>query len=187
MLLLSSFLVHQFALKVLVFYRGKIKMIRSEIFFIYFLLSLSLYLCNILIYKNLINFSLSPYSFDVSPSSMDAPQVTHDTIPIGAIPLLASSTSEYQDAVSRVIAGANQVYHDFIKSEEGRGFTGQICFIGDSVGAILTYDALCRSVHSRHNSENNILDNQGIENSMNTEDGKHLTAPSPRRKSSSTW
>ncbi|XP_012152056.2 retinal degeneration B isoform X6 [Megachile rotundata] len=129
--------------------------------------------------------SLSPYSFDVSPSSMDAPQVTHDTIPIGAIPLLASSTPEYQDAVTKVIVGANQVYHEFIKSEEGRGFTGQICFIGDSVGAILTYDALCRSTHSRHNSENNILDNQGVESSGNPEDGKHLTAPSPRRKSSS--
>lgn len=116
---------------------------------------------------------------------MDAPQVTHDTIPIGAIPLLASSTPEYQDTVSRVIAGANQVYHDFIRSDEGRGFTGQVCLIGDSVGAILTYDALCRSAHSRHNSENNILDNQGIENSTNAEDGKHLTAPSPRRKSSS--
>ncbi|XP_076755807.1 retinal degeneration B [Xylocopa sonorina] len=129
--------------------------------------------------------SLSPYSFDVSPSSMNAPQVTHDTIPIGAIPLLASSTPEYQDAVSRVIAGANQVYHDFIKSEEGRGFMGQICFVGDSVGAILTYDALCKTSYSRHNSESNILDNQCIENNTNAEDGKHLTAPSPRRKSSS--
>ncbi|XP_078045663.1 retinal degeneration B isoform X3 [Augochlora pura] len=125
--------------------------------------------------------SLSPYSFDISPSSVDAPPVTNDTIPIGAIPLLASSTPEYQDAVSRVIAGANQVYNEFIRSEEGRGFTGQISFIGDSVGAILTYDALCRSTHSRHNSENNILDSQ-VENN---DDGRHLTAPSPRRKSSS--
>ncbi|XP_017880824.1 protein retinal degeneration B isoform X2 [Ceratina calcarata] len=127
--------------------------------------------------------SLSPYSFDVSPCTTDAPPVTHDTIPIGAIPLFASSTTEYQEAVSRVIAGANQVHHDFIRSEEGRGFMGQICLVGDSVGAILTYDALCRSTSSRHNSENNILDNHGIEN--NTEDGRHLTAPSPRRKSSS--
>ncbi|KZC13276.1 Protein retinal degeneration B [Dufourea novaeangliae] len=126
--------------------------------------------------------SLSPYSFDVSPSSVNAPPVTHDTIPIGAIPLLASSTTEYQDAVSRIITGANQVYNEFIRSEEGRGFTGQICFIGDSVGAILTYDALCRSTHSRHNSENNILDGQATENS---DCGRHLTAPSPRRKSSS--
>lgn len=108
--------------------------------------------------------------------------MTNDTIPIGAIPLLASSTPEYRDAVSRVIAGANQVYNEFIKSEEGRGFTGQICFIGDSVGAILTYDALCRSAQSRHNSENSILDSQNVEYN---DDGRHLTAPSPRRKSSS--
>ncbi|XP_076290130.1 retinal degeneration B isoform X2 [Lasioglossum baleicum] len=125
--------------------------------------------------------SLSPYSFDISPSCVDAPPVTNDTIPIGAIPLLASSTPEYQDAVSRVITGANQVYHEFLRSDEGRGFTGQISFIGDSVGAILTFDALCRSTHSRHNSENNILDSQGDSN----DDGRHLAAPSPRRKSSS--
>lgn len=136
-------------------------------------------------------YSLSPYSFDVSPSCMDAPQVTHDTIPIGAIPLLASSSSDYQDAVSRVVMSANQVYHDFIKSEEGRGFTGQICFVGDSVGSILTYDALSRATqHSRHSSENSILEGgsgqQGNDNGGNTEDAKHLSAPSPRRRSSGT-
>ncbi|XP_011135818.1 protein retinal degeneration B isoform X4 [Harpegnathos saltator] len=133
--------------------------------------------------------SLSPYSFDVSPSCMDAPPVTHDTIPIGAIPLLASSSSDYQDAVSRVVIGANQVYHDFIKSDEGKGFSGQICFVGDSVGSILTYDALCRAMqHSRQSSENSILEtsNQNNENGGNAEDGKHLSAPSPRRRSSGT-
>ncbi|XP_018317926.1 protein retinal degeneration B isoform X5 [Mycetomoellerius zeteki] len=133
--------------------------------------------------------SLSPYSFDMSPSCMDAPQVTHDTIPIGAIPLLASSSSEYQDTVSRVVMSANQVYHDFIKSDEGKGFSGQICFVSDSVGSILTYDALCRATqHSRHSSENSILEGtgqQGNDNSGN-EDGKHLSAPSPRRRSSGT-
>ncbi|XP_011708156.1 PREDICTED: protein retinal degeneration B isoform X2 [Wasmannia auropunctata] len=133
--------------------------------------------------------SLSPYSFDMSPSCMDAPQVTHDTIPIGAIPLLASSSSEYQETVSRVVMSANQVYHDFLKSDEGKGFSGQICFVSDSVGSILTYDALCRATqHSRHSSENSILEGngqQGNENSGN-EDGKHLSAPSPRRRSSGT-
>lgn len=120
---------------------------------------------------------------------MDAPQVTHDTIPIGAIPLLASSSSDYQEAVSRVVIGANQLYHDFIKSDEGKGFSGQICFVGDSVGSILTYDALCRvTQYSRHSSENSILDSstQGNETSGNVEDNKHLSAPSPRRRSSST-
>lgn len=75
-------------------------------------------------------FSLSPYSFDVSPSCTDTPHVTHDSIPIGAIPIFASSTPEYQDAVSRVISGANTVYQEFVKSEEGHGFNGQICFVG---------------------------------------------------------
>ncbi|XP_029155985.1 protein retinal degeneration B isoform X2 [Nylanderia fulva] len=134
--------------------------------------------------------SLSPYSFDVSPSCMDAPQVTHDTIPIGAIPLLASSSSDYQDAVSRVVLAANQVYHDFVKSEEGKGFSGQICFVGDSVGSILAYDALSRATqHSRHSSENSILEggsSQQQSNDGNAEDVKHLSAPSPRRRSSGT-
>jgi hypothetical protein len=80
--------------------------------------------------NNIPCFSLSPYSFDVSPSCTDAPHVTHDSIPIGAIPIFASSTPEYQDAVSRVISGANTVYQEFLKSEEGRGFNGQICFVG---------------------------------------------------------
>ncbi|XP_048507516.1 protein retinal degeneration B isoform X3 [Athalia rosae] len=134
--------------------------------------------------------SLSPYSFDMSPSCTDAPQVTHDTIPIGSIPLLASSSPDYQDAVSRVVSGANQVYQEFIKSEEGRGFNGQICFVADSVGSILGYDTLCRSsqYQSRHDSENSILenDNQVGEDNDGNEDGKHLSAPSPRRRSSST-
>lgn len=124
---------------------------------------------------------------------MDTPQVTHDTIPIGAIPVLASSSSEYQDSVSKVINTANQVYQDFIRSDEGKGFNGQVCFIADSVGSILAYDALCRTsqYHSRNGSENSILenDNQATDNncgSAGVEDSKHLSAPSPRRRSSST-
>lgn len=54
--------------------------------------------------------SLSPYSFDVSPSSIDVPQVSHDSIPIGAIPILATSTADYVEAVSRTINAANAVY-----------------------------------------------------------------------------
>ncbi|XP_023246187.1 protein retinal degeneration B [Copidosoma floridanum] len=131
--------------------------------------------------------SLSPYSFDVSPSCMDAPQITHDTIPIGAIPMFATSTPDYQESVTRVVNGANQVYQEFVRSDEGRGFHGQVCVIGDSVGSILAYDALCRSAQyqSRHDSENSILDHDNHENNA-TDDGKHLSAPSPRRRSSST-
>lgn len=53
---------------------------------------------------------MSPYSFDVSPSCVDSPQVTHDSIPIGAIPLLACATPEYQEAVTKTIQAANSVY-----------------------------------------------------------------------------
>ncbi|KAG7188206.1 hypothetical protein KM043_016080 [Ampulex compressa] len=127
--------------------------------------------------------SLSPYSFDVSPSCMDAPQVTHDTIPIGAIPLLASSNPEYQDSVSKVVSGTNQVYQEFLRSEEGRGFIGQVCLVGDSVGSILSYDALCKSAQSRHNSENSILESE--RQTMENEEGRHLMAAPQRRRSSS--
>ncbi|KAK0074786.1 hypothetical protein PV325_007810, partial [Microctonus aethiopoides] len=133
--------------------------------------------------------SLSPYSFDISPSNIDTPHLTHDTIPIGAIPLLACSTPNYHDAISKVMSSANQIYSEFIRSEEGRGFAGQVSFIGDSIGSILAYDVLCRSMHyqSRHNSENNILenDNQG-QNHVWDEDAKYLSAPKPRRKSSTS-
>lgn len=93
--------------------------------------------------------------------------------------------------MSRVVNGANQVYQEFVRSDEGRGFAGQVSFVGDSVGSILAYDALCRSVQyqSRHDSENSILenDNQNTpENNGGFEDGRHLAAPSPRRRSSST-
>nr|CAD7586071.1 unnamed protein product [Timema genevievae] len=138
--------------------------------------------------------SLSPYSFDVSPSCMDVPHVTHDSIPIGAIPLFATSSPDYQDAVSRVIGAANCVYQEFIKSDEGQGFTGQICFVGDGVGSILGYDSLCRSqqYQSRHDSENSILDTDTTQNVDDADNGvthtdnRHLSAPNPRRRSSST-
>lgn len=133
--------------------------------------------------------SLSPYSFDVSPSCTEMAQVTHDSIPIGAIPLLAQSNTDYQDYVTKTITAANTVYQEFLKSEEGQGFNGQTCIVSDSVGSILAYDALCRTLRyqSRHGSENSILDTEGIitkEDIVINESG-HLTAPSPRRRSSS--
>ncbi|XP_021934128.1 protein retinal degeneration B isoform X3 [Zootermopsis nevadensis] len=158
--------------------------------------------------------SLSPYSFDVSPSCTDIPHVTHDSIPIGAIPIFASSAPEYQDAISRIISGANTAYQEFVRSQEGQGFSGQVCFVGDSVGSILGYDALCRSIQyqSHHDSDNSILDTNGpsgedgdvakpvhkilLTDGSHVADGqsnieglnpnKNLAAPAPRRRSSST-
>lgn len=135
--------------------------------------------------------TLSPYSFDCSPSTVEMPSLTNDLIPIGAIPLIATSSPDYVDSVTKTINCANAVFNEFIKSDDGKGFNGQVCIVGDSMGSVLAYDALCRTLQyqSRHDSENSILDteitipNDPTENYLNK---SHLQAPTPRRRSSST-
>lgn len=94
--------------------------------------------------------SLSPYSFDASPSAADIPNIAD--VPIGAIPLLAVASPEFQDTVNKTVAAANIVYHEFLKSEEGHGFSGQIVMLGDSMGSLLAYEALCRANGSQPNA-----------------------------------
>lgn len=65
--------------------------------------------------------SLNPYSYDESCVSSSV-----DHLPLAALPLLAIAAPHYQDAVGTVIARANQVYHSFLQSPEGQGFTGQV-------------------------------------------------------------
>ncbi|XP_014857635.1 PREDICTED: membrane-associated phosphatidylinositol transfer protein 2-like isoform X2 [Poecilia mexicana] len=93
--------------------------------------------------------NLSPYSYDESCLSS-----SQDHIPLAALPLLATSAPQYQDAVATVILRANQVYSDFIKSPEGAAFSGQVCVIGDCVGGILGFDALCSSSVTVSESQN---------------------------------
>uniref|UniRef100_A0A8C9F963 Membrane-associated phosphatidylinositol transfer protein 3 n=1 Tax=Pavo cristatus TaxID=9049 RepID=A0A8C9F963_PAVCR len=64
--------------------------------------------------------NLNPYSYDESCLSS-----SEDHIPLAALPLLAVSSPQYQDAVAMVISRANQVYNDFLKSTDGVGFNGQ--------------------------------------------------------------
>ncbi|XP_055615863.1 protein retinal degeneration B isoform X2 [Toxorhynchites rutilus septentrionalis] len=128
--------------------------------------------------------SLSPYSFDASPSTIDIPNLTD--IPIGAIPLLTTCSPDFQEAVNRSIASANMVYNEFLRTEEGRGFNGQVALIGDSMASVLAHDALGR-VNVRHGSEASGLDHIVDFVEVNDLDAtKLLTAPSPRRRSSST-
>ena len=79
----------------------------------------------------------------IAASPVDTFGVSNDNLPVGTIPLFATSSPEYKTSLSRVIVSANNVYQDFLKSPEAIGFCGQICLVGDSVGAILAYDALC--------------------------------------------
>ena len=48
------------------------------------------------------------------------------SIPLGAIPLLATEFHDYGEVLKKVASKANQVYQDFLKSDEGRTFTGQV-------------------------------------------------------------
>uniref|UniRef100_A0A3P9H2G2 Phosphatidylinositol transfer protein membrane associated 2 n=1 Tax=Oryzias latipes TaxID=8090 RepID=A0A3P9H2G2_ORYLA len=93
--------------------------------------------------------NLSPYSYDEGCLSS-----SQDHIPLAALPLLATSAPQYQDAVATVILRANQVYTDFVKSAEGTSFNGQVCVIGDCCGGILGFDALCSSSVTVSESQN---------------------------------
>uniref|UniRef100_A0A7N8XV31 Phosphatidylinositol transfer protein membrane associated 2 n=1 Tax=Mastacembelus armatus TaxID=205130 RepID=A0A7N8XV31_9TELE len=93
--------------------------------------------------------NLSPYSYDEGCLSS-----SQDHIPLAALPLLATSAPQYQEAVATVIARANQVYGDFMKSLDGAAFSGQVCLIGDCVGGILGFDALCSSNQTVNESQN---------------------------------
>ncbi|XP_068253788.1 membrane-associated phosphatidylinositol transfer protein 1 isoform X2 [Nyctibius grandis] len=83
---------------------------------------------------------LSPYSHDG-----DSLSSSQDHIPLAALPLLATSSGSYQHAVGALIARANQAYSTFLHSGEGAGFCGQVVLLGDCVGGILGFDALCQS------------------------------------------
>uniref|UniRef100_A0A8C3C0J7 Phosphatidylinositol transfer protein membrane associated 1 n=1 Tax=Cairina moschata TaxID=8855 RepID=A0A8C3C0J7_CAIMO len=83
---------------------------------------------------------LSPYSHD-----RDSLSSSQDHIPLAALPLLATSSGSYQHAVGTVITRANQAYSTFLHSAEGAGFCGQVVLLGDCVGGILGFDALCQS------------------------------------------
>ncbi|XP_076054532.1 retinal degeneration B isoform X3 [Oratosquilla oratoria] len=86
--------------------------------------------------------SLSPYGIDASPVGGEV--TCGDNLPVGAIPLMATSAPEYEESVLKLNTSLNAAYHEFLRSEEGHGFNGQVCLIGDSVGGILCYDVLCR-------------------------------------------
>uniref|UniRef100_G3TNE8 Phosphatidylinositol transfer protein membrane associated 1 n=1 Tax=Loxodonta africana TaxID=9785 RepID=G3TNE8_LOXAF len=103
--------------------------------------------------------NLSPYSHDGDSLSR-----SQDHIPLAALPLLATSSSRYQGAVATVIARTNQAYTAFLRSPEGTGFCGQVVLIGDGVGGILGFDALCHSASagtgSRSSSRRGSLNNE---------------------------
>uniref|UniRef100_A0A669BC11 Membrane-associated phosphatidylinositol transfer protein 3 n=1 Tax=Oreochromis niloticus TaxID=8128 RepID=A0A669BC11_ORENI len=121
--------------------------------------------------------NLNPYSYDESCVSSSV-----DHLPLAALPLLAIVSPRYQDAVATVIDRANQVYRSFLQSEDGQGFSGQVCLMGDCVGGVLCFDALCFSNHQRPGSPNNSSRNNSTE-SLLGESGSGLSSSKRLSKS----
>ncbi|XP_072210020.1 membrane-associated phosphatidylinositol transfer protein 3 isoform X7 [Excalfactoria chinensis] len=121
--------------------------------------------------------NLNPYSYDESCLSS-----SEDHIPLAALPLLAVSSPQYQDAVAMVISRANQVYNDFLKSADGVGFNGQVCLVGDCIGGILGFDAICCNTRtdesqnsSRRGSVSSTQDNPLLTEDCSLGGRKHLS------------
>ena len=117
--------------------------------------------------------SLSPYSFNASPLTNE----NISDVPIGAIPLLSVTSPLFYEAINKFIAEANAVFHSFVKSDDGTGFSGQVAIVGDSMGSLLVYEALCRQKGSEDDEKLNDLE---------IDASKLLKAPSPRRRRSSS-
>lgn len=47
-------------------------------------------------------------------------------LPVGLIPLMATQTHTYKEFLKQTIADANAVYKDFLLSDEGQNFSGQV-------------------------------------------------------------
>ncbi|XP_036197100.1 membrane-associated phosphatidylinositol transfer protein 3 isoform X4 [Myotis myotis] len=126
--------------------------------------------------------NLNPYSHDEGCLSN-----SQDHVPLAVLPLLAISSPQYQDAVATVIEQANQVYAEFLKSPDGIGFSGQVCLIGDCVGGLLAFDAICYSAgpsgdspgsSSRKGSVSSTQDAPGVEEECSLASSKRLSKSS---------
>ncbi|XP_014389202.1 PREDICTED: membrane-associated phosphatidylinositol transfer protein 3 [Myotis brandtii] len=126
--------------------------------------------------------NLNPYSHDEGCLSN-----SQDHVPLAVLPLLAISSPQYQDAVATVIEQANQVYAEFLKSPDGIGFSGQVCLIGDCVGGLLAFDAICYSAgpsgdspgsSSRKGSVSSTQDTPGVEEECSLASSKRLSKSS---------
>ncbi|XP_026853585.2 membrane-associated phosphatidylinositol transfer protein 3 isoform X2 [Electrophorus electricus] len=124
--------------------------------------------------------NLNPYSYDESCMSSSV-----DHLPLAALPLLAIASPHYQDAVVTVIARANQVYHNFLQSPEGQGFTGQVCLLGDCVGGVLCFDALCFSNSPQHGSPDHRSRHNSVESLKETPGDAGTSFGSSKRLSKS--
>ena len=64
---------------------------------------------------------------NATSSSDVVPVITNENFPVSVVPIFATQSAQYYDSVVQVITRANSVYNEFLRSEEGLGFNGQVC------------------------------------------------------------
>ncbi|KRX25121.1 Protein retinal degeneration B, partial [Trichinella nelsoni] len=85
--------------------------------------------------------SICPYGIGYG-QNLDMSRQFWNFIP-SLIPILSVSSSKYAECVVTIVQKANQVYSDFLQSDEGVGFDGKVSICGDAIGGLLAFDALC--------------------------------------------
>ncbi|XP_028400349.1 protein retinal degeneration B-like isoform X2 [Dendronephthya gigantea] len=103
---------------------------------------------------------------DVLPALKDIiPQMTDEregdqcqpsfNFPVSSLSILAACSSGYSEMIDATITRANTVYREFLNSDAGAGFIGEVCIVGDCVGALLAYEAMCQEQWSIGSFETN--------------------------------
>ncbi|XP_068678065.1 protein retinal degeneration B-like [Montipora foliosa] len=134
---------------------------------------------------------LCPYSESDSDKGSVSSGFTpvSSSFPLSAISLMVSSSPFYNEAVNSMVVTANMVYRDFLKSDEGQGFRGEVCLLGDCMGALLAYDALICSdntLQNRLQSFNTAMLSPHSPTALNNTETNGSVAGKPRRISSHT-
>lgn len=113
----------------------------------------------------------------------------NENMPFNTIPLLISANqTKYKHSLDHFIKECNKIYNEFINSTEGYMFQGQVVLIGDSIGSLFVYDALClntnlfshfdESSSTTSSSQNCTLSNNN-NNNKNLEQRINSNSPSP--------
>lgn len=85
----------------------------------------------------------------------------HENLPFNTLPLLAmANPTQYRASLAKFVRESNRIYHEFLASNEGKFFQGQVVLIGDSLGSLFAYDSLCQVHLSTSNDNKNMNSNK---------------------------
>ncbi|XP_067933017.1 protein retinal degeneration B-like [Watersipora subatra] len=126
--------------------------------------------------------SINPYC----QGSDSGSHLHNDYFPISAVPLLAFQSADYQDGLKTVSNRANKAYRDFLLSDEGQGFNGQVILIGDCMGSVMAFDIICSlqndlscSTSESLNDKKKFASDTDLSNSTDSHDPLDFSASMP--------